>query len=69
MTMLQAVLSDPGDAPDAALTIACARLYRGVLVPGEEGKAERAAAEGALSALGVANPRRFCRLYAPGFVG
>ena len=69
MALLQAIVSDPSEAPDAGLTTACAQLYRGVLVPGDAGKLQRFEAEEALRAAGVANPRRFCRLYAPGFVG
>jgi hypothetical protein len=69
LALLQAVLADPSEAPDAVVTTACAGICKGTLVGGDEGRALCAQGETALREAGVTRPDRYCRLYAPGFVG
>ena len=67
LSLLEAVLSDPGDAPDAPFLIACAERRKGELVGGELGDALVTRSELALRAQGVHNPAAFVRLFAPAF--
>ncbi|HMI93079.1 MAG TPA: hypothetical protein VK509_17030, partial [Polyangiales bacterium] len=72
LTLLEAVLSDPGDAADAVFVTACAERRKGELLESLEsadgaGEPLIARADAALRGQGVLNPGAFVRLFAPGF--
>ena len=66
LTLLEAALSDPGDAPDAAFVTACAERRKGELLEPEAGAPLIERSDAALRAQGVLNPSAFVRLFAPG---
>jgi len=67
LALLEAVLSDPGDAPDAVFVTACAERRKGELLEPPSGAPLILRSEAALRGQGVQNPSAFVRLFAPGF--
>jgi len=64
---LDTILADADMVGDSRILLACARLRRGQLVGGELGAALVQQGERALAAHGVKDPKRFARVYSPGF--
>jgi hypothetical protein len=62
LALLDAVLTDPVEAPDRAIVRAAAELRKGELVGGDVGRELIARAEAVLREQGAANPRWFARL-------
>jgi hypothetical protein len=67
LAMLETVLSDRGDQPDLAFSMAAAERRKGELHGGEGGRMLIAKADANLRQQGVENPSAFVRLLAPGF--
>ena len=67
LALLEAVLSDPGDAPDTPFVIASAERRKGELLDRTTGAVIIARSDAALREQGVQNPAAFVRLFAPGF--
>ena len=67
LALLEAVLSDPGDAPDTPFVIASAERRKGELLDRTTGAVMIARSDAALREQGVQNPAAFVRLFAPGF--
>jgi eukaryotic-like serine/threonine-protein kinase len=65
--LLDSILADADMVGDSRILLACARLRRGQLVGGELGAALMQQGERALAAHGVKDPKRFARVYSPGF--
>jgi hypothetical protein len=67
LALLEAVLSDPGDAADAVLVIACAERRKAELLEPPAGASLLLRSEAALRGQGVHDPSAFVRLFAPAF--
>jgi serine/threonine protein kinase len=65
LTLIEAVLGDHGDAPDAVLVRAAAERRKGELLRGEAGILTVARSDTRLREHGVHDPRAFVRLFVP----